>query len=105
MSEEPCQDRLSFLGRTLPSGFESRIVTVAPGGMLGYIEAEWRDALVVVEQGRIEVETFGGRRRGFSRGDVLCLIGLSIVALHNRDQDPVLLSAVWRRRPHRGGMF
>jgi quercetin dioxygenase-like cupin family protein len=105
MKQEPSQDRLSFLGRTLPAAFESRSVTVAPGGVLGYIEAEWRDALVVVEQGRIEVETFSGRRRRFSRGDVLCLIGLSIVALHNHGEDPVLLIAVWRRRPHRGGMF
>jgi len=53
-------DRLSFLGRRLPSAFEVKVIALAPGRERTYDEADWRDALVVVEGGEIELECVGG---------------------------------------------
>ena len=86
-----------FLGRPLSPEFVLRVVTVAAGEVKTYIDGEWRDALVVVETGRIELETQNGSRRGFRTGDVLCLVGLALRALHNPGPDPAVLMAVSRR--------
>jgi hypothetical protein len=91
------RDPVSFLGRRLPPSFELRVIAVAPGRERAYDEAEWRDALVVVERGEIEIECLGGTRRGFRCGDVLWLTGLPLVALHNHGREPAVLVAVSRR--------
>ena len=75
--------------------FERRIVSVPPGGSLGY-DADWRDALVLVVRGEIEL---GGER--FGRGSVLSLTGLTVRALDNRGTEPAELVAVRRRRAAR----
>ena len=77
--------------------FVVRVVIVAPGEVKAYMDEEWRDALVVVETGRIELETQTGSRRGFRTGDMLCLVGLALRALHNPGPDPAVLMAVSRR--------
>jgi hypothetical protein len=78
--------------------FVLRAVTVAPGHARAYREADWRDALVVVERGEIELECLGGGRQGFQSGDVLWLVGLPLRALHNRGREPAVLVAASRRR-------
>jgi quercetin dioxygenase-like cupin family protein len=87
----------SFLGRRLPPGFELRVVTIAPGCVRPYDDGEWRDALVVVEQGEIELESLGGTRRRLPHGAVLWLAGLPLRALHNPGAETALLAAVSRR--------
>jgi hypothetical protein len=77
------------------SGFEIRAVTIGPGGRRGYDETEWRDALVFVRHGEIELESLTGVRCRFERGDVLCLAGLPLRALHSR-RGQALLVAVFR---------
>jgi hypothetical protein len=76
--------------------FERRTVSVPPGGALDYDQADWRDALVLVVRGEIEL----GRER-FGRGSVLSLAGLRLRALHNRGAEPAELVAVRRRRAAR----
>ena len=76
--------------------FERRTVSVPPGGELEYDEADWRDALVLVVRGEIDV---GGRR--FRRGAVLSLAALPLRAVHNRGAEPAELVAVRRRRAGR----
>lgn len=88
-------ERLSFLNRELPPAFQRRVVAVAPGGTRVYDEAEWRDALVVVEYGEIELECLRGRR-SFASGDVLCLVGLKVRAIHNHRRELAVLVAVSR---------
>jgi hypothetical protein len=88
--------RPSFLGRPVPDVFDVRRVVVAPGGERPFDEAEWRDTIVVVESGRLELEWLSGRRFGFACGDVLWLIGLPLRALHNRGLAPTVLLAVSR---------
>jgi quercetin dioxygenase-like cupin family protein len=90
-----------FLGRRVPAAFEVRRIVVAPGAERPFDEAEWRDAVVLVESGRIELECRSGSRSRFRRGDVLCLIGLPLRALRNRERSPTVLVAVSRLRKHR----
>jgi hypothetical protein len=87
----------SFLGRHLPPAFELRVVAVAPGSERPYDAAEWRDALVVVEEGEIELEALSGSRRRLPLGAVLWLAGLPLRALHNPGPETTLLAAVSRR--------
>lgn len=59
-----------------------------------YDRCEWDAALVVVEQGAIELECSLGIAYRFRSGDVLVLGGLPLRALHNRGPEPAVLSAV-----------
>jgi hypothetical protein len=91
-------DRLSLLARPLSPAFKLRLVALPPGRRQRYREADWRDALVVVERGDVELECVGGGRGRFGRGDVLWLSGIPLLALHNPGPDTALLVAVSRRR-------
>lgn len=91
-------DRLSFLARRLVPAFDLRVVVLAPGGERAYEEAEWRDALVVLERGEIDLESLAGSRHHVRSGAVLWLSGLPLRALHNYGPAPALLVAVSRRR-------
>ena len=81
----------------VPSGFEVRAVAVEAGVERIYNEAEWRDALVVVTRGEIELESHSGDSCRFGRGSVLCLAGLPVRALRSRGSEPAVLVAVSRR--------
>jgi hypothetical protein len=89
---------LFVAGAVLPAGFVRREITVAPRTSRPYDAAEWRDSLVVVERGEIEVECLRGGSRRFARGTVMWLTELSLRAIHNRGDEPVILVAVARRR-------
>ena len=91
-------ERLSFLGHHLPPGFEMRVVTVAPGSRDVVDDDEWHDALLVVEQGEIDLERDGGPRVRLRGGAVLWLWGLGLRALHNPGPVPTVMVAVHRRR-------
>jgi hypothetical protein len=90
---------VTFRDRSLGSSFRRRVVTIAPGRARLYDAAEWRDALVVVEQGEVHIECRAGRFRPFAQGAVLWLTGLELRALHNRGPQPAVLVAVWRGGP------
>jgi quercetin dioxygenase-like cupin family protein len=90
--------RLSLLGRRLPPAFEVRQIALVPGQPRPYVEAEWRDALVVVERGEVEVECLTGVRWRFVAGDILCLRRLPVRGLRNHGPVSALLTAVSRRR-------
>ena len=80
--------------------FNLRHVTIAGGRDLAFDEADWRDAIVVVERGSLEIECLGGNRSTFATGAVLCLDGLPLRTLHNSGNEPVVLFALSRgRRP------
>jgi hypothetical protein len=48
-------DPLPFLRAPLPPCFARRSTTIAPGADRAYDDAEWGDALIVVERGEIEL--------------------------------------------------
>jgi hypothetical protein len=87
---------MSVLRTFLPPGFDRRVITLPPGSARPYVEGEWRDALVVIEQGEIDLECSGGGHRTFGRGDMLWFVGLSLRAVHNRGTEPAVLVAVSR---------
>ena len=76
--------------------FETRSFPVAPGGERVYDEADWRDAIVFVESGEIELDSLRGATLRFRRGDMLWLSGLPIRALCNRGRKAAVLVAVSR---------
>jgi len=75
------------------------VVAVEHGRERAYDESEWRDALVVVGSGEIELESLGGARARFVHGDVLWLDGLPLRALHNPRPELAVLVAVSQTRP------
>ncbi|MDN3358831.1 hypothetical protein [Actinomadura sp. DC4] len=81
------------------SGFVTRVVTVAAGCSRAYDASEWRDAIVVVECGEVELESAAGVRRSFGSGAILWLDELPLRALNNRGTGPAVLVAVSRRPP------
>lgn len=95
MDDEP--DRLPFLHARLPSSFERRVIVIAPGRARLYDGGEWRDAIVVVVRGEVELRCRRGARRSFGRGDVLWLDGLPLRSLHNPGQESAVLVAISRR--------
>jgi hypothetical protein len=78
--------------------FDLREVVVESGRSRSYDEAEWRDTLVVVQRGEIELECLSGSRFRFGDGAVLWLAGLPLRALNNHGLEPALLLAVSRDR-------
>lgn len=90
-------ERLWFSGHPLPPGFELRLVALAPGCKRPYHDAEWRDAIVVIECGEVELEGASGTRYHFGRGAVLWLTGLPLRALYNPGEEHAVLVAIARR--------
>ena len=81
----------------MAAAFDVRVVELPPGRERATHEAEWRDALVVVDRGEIELDCVGGSRRRFGRGAVLWLGGLPLRALRNPGDERAVLVAVSRR--------
>ncbi len=73
-------------------------VVLPPGTAHAYEADEWRDALVLVKTGSIELETQSGVRRTFVAGDVLWLAGLHLLLVRNPGSNPAVLEAS-RRDP------
>jgi hypothetical protein len=80
------------------NGFDVRRAVVVPRRPRAFHEAEWEDALVVVERGRIELECVNGARRSFGRGSMLFLTGLSLCAVRSYADGPSVLLVVSRGR-------
>jgi|GEM_PF-1176009 len=88
-----------FLGAGLPASFRRRVVTIGPHRHRRYDESEWRDAIVVVGRGRVDVFCSDQSVLRFAEGDVLCLAGLPVRVLSNPGPDDTVLVAIRRRRP------
>jgi len=78
------------------TAFERRVVVVEPGEARRYEAADWRDALVTVDSGTIDVEPERGAPVRFVTGDVVALDGLGVRSLSNAGDEPAVLVAVSR---------
>jgi glyoxylate utilization-related uncharacterized protein len=85
------------LAETASSGFCKRVVELEPESLLLYEADAWRDAIVFVTAGEIELECTSGERHRFRRGDILCLEPFPIRAVRNSSRAPARLLAVRRR--------
>jgi hypothetical protein len=89
---------LSLLTIALPPWFERRTVTIAVGEELGPREASWRDELVSVEAGSLDIVSPDGTVLHLTAGAMLFLDGVAHVALRATGDVPTVLAAVRRRR-------
>lgn len=87
----------------LPPRYARRVTAVPAGRSLDYTATDWRDALVVITGGEIELEDANGHRTRFRSGDMLALVGLPLRALHSVGTDPAKLVAISRRGGARAG--
>jgi hypothetical protein len=88
---------LSFLQLPLPRTFDLRLVAIPAHGSRPFVPAEWAGALVVIEQGAVELECVRGGRRAFAAGAVMFLGGLPLRTIHNPGSETALLAAVSRK--------
>ena len=95
-------DPLAFIGGPLAPSFERRVVVIHGGETLDYDGAQWRDALVVVTSGCVDVVFRCGASQSFRYRDMLWLDGLPVRALHNTGATPAVLVAVARTDPRPG---
>lgn len=91
---------LPFMDSPLASTFERRVVLIAPGQAVAYVDDEWRGALVVVERGDVDFECRAGGTRRFVCGDVLWMDGLELRWLCNPGLETTALVAISRRAGH-----
>jgi hypothetical protein len=77
-------------------GFESGLITISPGDSMG-CDGLWQDALIVIEQGSIELVTADGDACTFVRGDMLCRELAPRGGLRNAGASPAVLRLVKRR--------
>jgi 2-methylisocitrate lyase-like PEP mutase family enzyme len=82
----------------LPEGFSRRVFRVAPGLELGLEPGCLPDAIVVVEQGELELECRAGTCRRFGRGSMFPIALLPVSHLRNVGPGPLVLVAVSRAR-------
>jgi hypothetical protein len=94
-SEEIDVERLA---RAESPSFAARSHELAAGSVLAYDPATWRDAIVFVTSGAVELEDESGRRCRFECGAVVCLDGTCLRLLRNPDRArPTRLLAIRRR--------
>jgi quercetin dioxygenase-like cupin family protein len=80
--------------------FRRRVVELAPDGELDMDAHRWRDALVLLESGQVELECAAGECCRFAAGSVLCLPP-SVRFLRNSGNEPARLIAISRRTRER----
>jgi hypothetical protein len=97
MEREGDDQRLPFAEREPSPRFVARTVSFAPGCERRYARNEWADAIVVVQQGEIELVCLAGTCARFGAGAVLCFDSLPLRAVRNGGRGPALLIAVSRR--------
>jgi hypothetical protein len=78
----------------LPAGFSRRVLRVEPGLDLDF---EARDAIVLVEEGELELECRSGTRWCFGRGSMIPLARGLLVRLRSVGPLPLVLVAVSRK--------
>jgi hypothetical protein len=93
-----CDDELDLdrLARR-PRRFRRRVVELAPGEELRIGVVPWRDAIVFLETGEVELECSTGSSRRFTGGSVLCLVP-PVSVFRACGGDPARLIAIWRPR-------
>jgi hypothetical protein len=82
----------------LPAGFSRRVFEVASGLELALEPGGLTDAIVVVEQGELELECRAGTCRRFAPGSMIAVARLPVSHLKSVGPVPLVLIAVSRAR-------
>jgi hypothetical protein len=80
----------------LPDGFARRVYRALPGRDLGLEPAPPSDAIVVVEQGELELQCRAGTCRRFGRGSMIPIARLPVARLRSVGSDPLVLVVIAR---------
>jgi hypothetical protein len=80
----------------LPAGFSRRVLRVAPGLELDLETNGVPDAIVVVNEGEVELECTKGARRRFGCGSIITIARLSVAHARSVGPGPLVLVAVSR---------
>jgi hypothetical protein len=80
--------------------FRKRVIELTPNDELRVDATAWRDAIIFLETGEVELECSAGERRRFAPGAVLCVVP-SVRLLRNCGDDSARLVAISRRTPTR----
>jgi mannose-6-phosphate isomerase-like protein (cupin superfamily) len=80
----------------LPTGFSRRVLQVAPGLELDLEATGVPDAIVVVEEGEVELECQAGTCRRFGRGSMIPIARPPVFRLRSVGSRPLVLVAVSR---------
>jgi hypothetical protein len=80
--------------RPLPDGFGRRVHRLTDGQ--GLDPRVLAGALVIVEQGELEIECRAGNRRRFGAGSMLCVDGVPVARIGNAGERLLVLVAVSR---------
>ncbi len=83
------------------ANFERRVIDLAPDQTLRFDRSTWRDAVVFLTAGEIELVCDSGQRRHFASGAILCLTP-TLRALRATGTAPVRLIAISRRNERCG---
>ena len=89
---------VSFLSGRLARGMARRVIRLPAGAALACRESDWRDTILIVEHGHLEIEDDRGYRHRFDRGAVLTLADTRATMLRNSGTREAVLVAVRRRR-------
>ncbi len=89
--------RRALVRDELPAEYERWRLELAAGVDRPTDAGEWAGALVLIEQGVLEVDCAAGGSRTFVAGDLLALGWLPLVRLRSVGREPVRLLAVRRR--------
>ena len=80
--------------------FRRRVVELAAAEELTIDADRWRDAIVFLEKGEVELECAAGDRRRFAARSVFCLLPPARF-LRNRNSEPARLITISRRARER----
>jgi hypothetical protein len=80
----------------LPAGFSKRVFLIAPGRKVDLDARGVLDAIVLVEEGEIELECRAGMRRRFGRGSIIPITRPPVAHARSVGSDPLLLLSVSR---------
>jgi hypothetical protein len=87
---------VGLLHSPVPPGFEVRVSAIPAGGARPVADGEWRDTLVEIEHGEVDVHLARGDHLIFGAGDVLWLDRLGVRTMRNRGPGVAVLVAIRR---------
>jgi hypothetical protein len=76
--------------------FRKRVIELGGDEELRVDDERWRDAIVFLQRGEVELECSAGVRRRFAAGAVLCLLP-PVRVVRNRAGEPARMIAISRR--------
>ncbi len=77
--------------------FRRRTVTIRAQETVPYVAEDWTGAIVMIEQGAVDLCCVRGGRRRFVQGAILFLEGLALKCIHNPGIEDAVLVALSRR--------